>query len=96
MLHRIIGSFVTGLFQNIQEQKKSLVFVFVFVLVDEQAISTRIPISSLLRHIRFLSIGFGSMDWGLMAHVFDARESHSSKTLSYFKSWFTIKSLAGC
>ena len=94
MLHRIIGSFVTGLVQNIQEQKKSLVFVF--VLVDEQAISTRIPISSLLRHIRFLSIGFGSMDWGLMAHVFDARESHSSKTLRYSKSCFTIKSLAGC
>ena len=40
MLHRIIGSIVTGLFQNIQEQMKALVFVFVFifVLVDEQAI----------------------------------------------------------
>ena len=40
-LQRIIGSFVTGLFQNIQEQTKALVFVFefVFVLVDEQAIS---------------------------------------------------------
>ena len=35
-LHIIIGSFVTGLFQNIQEQTKALVFVF--VLVDEQAI----------------------------------------------------------
>ena len=35
------GSFVTGLFQNIQERTKALVFVFVFVLVlvDEQAIS---------------------------------------------------------
>ena len=42
MLHRIIGSFVTGLFQNIQEQTKALVFVsvFVFVFVDEQALST--------------------------------------------------------
>ena len=41
MLHRIIGPFVTGLFQYIQEQKKALnfVFVFVFVLVDEKAIS---------------------------------------------------------
>ena len=41
-LHIIIGSFVTGLFQNIQERMKALVFVFVFVfvLVDEQAIST--------------------------------------------------------
>ena len=39
-LHIIIGLFVTGLFQNIQEQTKALVFVFVFVfvLVDEQAI----------------------------------------------------------
>ena len=36
-----MGSFVTGLFQNIQEQTKALVFafIFVFVLVDEQAIS---------------------------------------------------------
>ena len=32
----IIGSFVTGLFQNIQEGKKALVLV----LVDEQDIST--------------------------------------------------------
>ena len=40
-LHIIIGSFVTGLFHNIQERTKALVFVFVFVfvLVDEQAIS---------------------------------------------------------
>ena len=38
-LHRIIGSFVTGLFQNIQERMKALVFVFIFVLVDEQAIT---------------------------------------------------------
>ena len=39
MLYRIIDSFVTGLFQNIQEQMKALVFVFffVFVLVYEQA-----------------------------------------------------------
>ena len=34
-----MGSFVTGLFEKIQEQTKALVFVFVFcVLVDEQAI----------------------------------------------------------
>ena len=33
-----MGSFVTGLFQNILEQKKALVLVFVFVFVDEQAI----------------------------------------------------------
>ena len=40
-LHRIIGSFITGLFQNIQERTKAmvLVFVLVFVLVDEQAIN---------------------------------------------------------
>ena len=40
-----MGSFVTGLFQKIQEQTKVLVFifVFVFVLVDEQAISSRTP-----------------------------------------------------
>ena len=39
-LHRIIGSFVTGLFQNTKERMKALahVFVFVFVLVDKQAI----------------------------------------------------------
>ena len=36
---RIIGSYVTGLFQKIQERTKALVLVFVFVLVDEQAIS---------------------------------------------------------
>ena len=36
-LHTFFGSFVTGLFQNIQEQTKALVFVF--VLVDEQAIT---------------------------------------------------------
>ena len=40
-LHIIIGLFVTGLFQNIQEQTEALVFVFVFILilVDEQAIN---------------------------------------------------------
>ena len=37
-----MGSFITALFQKIQEQTKALVFVFgfIFVLVDEQAIST--------------------------------------------------------
>ena len=40
-LHRISGLFVTGLFQNIQEQMKALVFVF--VLVDEQAINVWPP-----------------------------------------------------
>ena len=42
VLHYIvIGSFVTGLFQNIQERTKALVFIFVFdfVLVDEQAMT---------------------------------------------------------
>ena len=37
-LHRIIGLLVITLFQNIQERTKALVFVYVFVLVDEQAI----------------------------------------------------------
>ena len=32
---------ISGLFQNLQERMKTLVFVFVFVLVDEQAISTK-------------------------------------------------------
>ena len=36
-LHRIIGLLVITLFQNIQERTKALVFVFVFVLVDKQA-----------------------------------------------------------
>ena len=37
-----MGSFITALFQKIQEQTKALVFVFVFVfvLVDAQAINT--------------------------------------------------------
>ena len=39
-LHRIIGLLVITLFQNIQERTKALVFVFVHVLVDEQAISS--------------------------------------------------------
>ena len=39
-LHRIIGLFITGLFQNLRERTKALVFVFVFVLVDEQALSS--------------------------------------------------------
>ena len=36
-----MGSFVTDLFQSLQEQTKALIFVFVFlfVLVDEQAIN---------------------------------------------------------
>ena len=37
-----MGSFVTGLFQNIQEQTKALVFV----LVGEQAISTVLYLDS--------------------------------------------------
>ena len=37
-LQRIMGSFDTSLFQNLQERTKALFFVFVFVLVDEQAI----------------------------------------------------------
>ena len=41
-----MGSFVTGLFQNIQEQTKALVFVFVFVLVGEQAVSTVLYLDS--------------------------------------------------
>ena len=45
---RIMSLFVTGLFQNIQERTKALVlfFVFVFVLVDEQAIRGRFPCHS--------------------------------------------------
>ena len=39
-LQRIMGLLIAGLFQNIQEQTKALVLVFVFVLVDEQAITT--------------------------------------------------------
>ena len=56
-LHIIIGSFVTGLFQNIQEQTKALVFVFVFVLVYEQALTctatlTSIPLSSNTKQVK--------------------------------------------
>ena len=40
-----MGLFVTGLFQNIQEQTKALVFVFVFVLVDEQAITKTVRLT---------------------------------------------------
>ena len=42
ILRRIFGLFITGLFQNKQEQAKALVFVFNFVFVqeDEQTIST--------------------------------------------------------
>ena len=36
ILHTIIGSSVKGLFQNIQEQMKAFVLIFVFVLVNEQ------------------------------------------------------------
>ena len=41
VLHRIMGSFVTGLFQNLQKRTKFRFRsrVFAFVLVDEQAIS---------------------------------------------------------
>ena len=46
----IIGSFITGLFQNIQERTKALVFVF--VLVDEQAISQKTVIF-LLGRLKF-------------------------------------------
>ena len=49
-LHRISGLFVTGLFQNIQEQTKALVFFF--VLVEEQAINKK-PIS--LKEVQSIS-----------------------------------------
>ena len=45
-LHMIIGLLVEGLFQNIQDRTKALVFVFVFVLVDELAISEKAVLSS--------------------------------------------------
>ena len=46
-----MDSFVTVLFQNIQERTKALVlvFVFVFVLVDEQAISAISVLNELLK-----------------------------------------------
>ena len=56
-LHRNIGLFVTGLFQNIQERTKALVFVF--VLVDEQAIINyflQIKISEFLLHCRCIKV----------------------------------------
>ena len=44
---------------NLQAKK-----IFGFFLLQKALLSTRFPISPLLRHIRFFSIGFGSMDWG--------------------------------
>ena len=68
ILHRIIGSFVTGLFQNILEQTKALVLVFVFVLVDVQAMTQKSLLSRFLHvhpalHCRVIFSLFSFVIW---------------------------------
>ena len=61
-----MGSFLTGLSQNIQEGTKALVFVlvFLFVLVDEQAIG-----GLALKAPSILKFNFVSCHLGLLKDV---------------------------